>query len=170
MFGLFWGVCAIGICGFMGIVRGRALEQRVIELKQSLIMVEKLQTCLRYERMPTKELIGQLARLDGLESLRFIKECDEQMQKNGNFPKLWKESIENSRNRMDLNSADRELLKRIGDVVGGTDADGQISGLGLIGQMLSQALGQAEEERKQKGTLYRSLGVLCGIGIAILLV
>ena len=64
---------------------------------------------------------------------------------------------------------DRELLLRFGEGFGASDAEGQISHCRLTMELLRRRLEEAGEEKKQKGRLYRMLGVLGSLGAALLL-
>ena len=64
---------------------------------------------------------------------------------------------------------DQELLLRFGEGFGASDAEGQISHCRLTMELLRRRLEEAGEEKKQKGRLYRMLGVLGSLGTALLL-
>lgn len=131
-------------------------------------MIEKMQTYLKYEKMPTGEMVEQLSANHSLEGLCFLKHCREGMQDNPNFPVVWKSSVEQSTPQLSLVQEDYEILDLIGGVLGGSDLQSQLGGLTLVSGLVKQNLNDANGQKETKGKLYRSLGVLSGIGIAVL--
>ena len=65
-------------------------------------------------------------------------------------------------------SEDAELLSELGASLGKSDAAGQLELIELYRERLSLSEKSAAEELKQKGKLFRSLGMLCGIGAAVI--
>ena len=63
-----------------------------------------------------------------------------------------------------------ELMKELGLSLGKSDAAGQLALIELYRERLSCFEKSAAEELSQKGKLFRSLGVLCGIGVAIVII
>ncbi|MBS7175411.1 MAG: hypothetical protein KH056_04425, partial [Clostridiales bacterium] len=57
----------------------------------------------------------------------------------------------------------------VGEILGSTDAQNQISTLSMLREFMTQCQKEAEKERNEKGKLYHSLGILGGIGLAILI-
>ena len=60
------------------------------------------------------------------------------------------------------------LLRELGASLGKSDAQGQLALIELYRERLAQCEKQASQELLQKGRLYRSLGVLCGLGAAVM--
>lgn len=165
---LLTGVFSMILCAAIGILKSRVLEQRVIQLEEILVMLEKIQTFLSYEKTPTRELIFKLAHYDGVRHLQFLQEADKHLEQTKNFPEVWKKSIETVDHK--LTKDDQKMLSLIGDILGGSDVRNQMKELLLVENLAQQAYEQAIGEQQQKGKLYRSLGVLSGIGIAVLLI
>lgn len=161
---------ALCIGGFIGITKSKLLRSRVTELEEIMVMLEKIQTYLQYERLPTGDILQRLAKSESLSHLVFLPDCAARMQEAVPFPVLWKQCVERHASFMSLTADDRQTLHMLGSVLGGSDAKSQLNGFALLDELTRQALTQAQESLSQKGKLYRSLGILGGVGIAILLV
>ncbi len=68
-----------------------------------------------------------------------------------------------------LRDEDRELLYAYADALDAEDVSGQISNVSLLISRLGESIREADRERGAKGRLYRSGGVLAGIGLVIIL-
>jgi stage III sporulation protein AB len=69
-----------------------------------------------------------------------------------------------------LNKEDEQVLLSFGRSLGNTDLDGQIRNIRLtLGQLAMQER-KAEENRKKNESMYRSLGILGGMAVVIVLV
>lgn len=65
---------------------------------------------------------------------------------------------------------ERELLLSLGRSLGTSDISGQLSLIELHSEKLSALGRSAAEESAKKGKLFRSVGALCGIGAAVLII
>ena len=62
------------------------------------------------------------------------------------------------------------LLREFGAKLGSTDAAGQLALIELYGGRLSEREKSAADELSKKEKLYRSVGALCGLGAAIIII
>ena len=69
-----------------------------------------------------------------------------------------------------LKEDDRQILSELGRTIGKSNTDGETAVLALAGQRLSFQLKTAEEERKRKGRLYTTLGIMLGAAVGIMLI
>ncbi len=68
---LIMSVAVVGICALIGYERAAGLSGRVKWLNAALLMLEKVQACLKYEKMTTAELVEWLSEYESLKPLRF---------------------------------------------------------------------------------------------------
>lgn len=162
---LIMSVAVVGICALIGYERAAGLSGRIKWLNAALLMLEKVQACLKYEKMTTAELVEWLSEYESLKPLRFLPVCRERSRTGLPFPEAWKEALKEER----IPEDDRKMALQIGEVLGSTEAENQISELMVLRSLLEQNKQQAEEEKTQKSKLYHSLGVLSGIVLAIMI-
>ena len=65
---------------------------------------------------------------------------------------------------------DKEVLKNLSRLLGQTDLEGQISEIEVVNQFLTSQLENAGEERRKNEKMYRTLGIITGLTIAIILI
>ena len=80
----------------------------------------------------------------------------------------WKKALENTYTNM--KKSDIETLKGLGRFLGTTDAEGQINEIKLVDEFLNIQLEEAEIEKRKNEKMYRTLGIISGLTITILLI
>ena len=80
----------------------------------------------------------------------------------------WKSAIRESKTNM--KEEDLNVLENFEKLLGKTNIDGQLREIELIERFIDEQIGYAEEEQKKNEKLYRSLGVIVGIAITIILI
>ena len=56
----------------------------------------------------------------------------------------------------------------LGDSLGQTDTEGQLSFLAMYEELIKKNLEQAAKMYAEKGRMYRSVGLLCGLAVGIM--
>ena len=69
-----------------------------------------------------------------------------------------------------LSNEDITILKNLSKLLGQTDVEGQISQIEVVNQFLNSQLENANEERRKNEKMYRTLGIVTGLTIAIILI
>ena len=64
---------------------------------------------------------------------------------------------------------DKDVLKKLGKLLGQTDVEGQISEIEMTQNFLDIQIEQAEEEKKKNQKMYKTLGVVAGLVFVIIL-
>ena len=80
----------------------------------------------------------------------------------------WKYATQNSRTNM--TKEDLKVLENFEKLLGKTSIEGQLSEIELLEKFIDKQIENAEEERKKNEKLYRNLGVIAGLAIAIILI
>lgn len=140
------------------------------QLEEALVLCSKVKTYLAYENTDTRELIRKLAREEGVSHLVFLPSVFRRVDQGQPFPSAWTQGIEQEKGRLRFTQGDLRLIRMFSDIIGKSDRKTQIGGIELMEQLLQQAIASAKKIREEKGGLYRSLGILSGIGIAVLLI
>ncbi|MGN0661167.1 MAG: stage III sporulation protein AB [Oscillospiraceae bacterium] len=148
---------------FAGLAMSARLKNRCRELEAAIKMTDGIITMIRYRRMTVSEICNSLKASCEYKSLEFI----EKLECEGEFSTAWQRALSASKSNMKME--DIEILAGIGNALGRSDADGEISMLTLAREKLFARLSDAREEARSKGRLYRSLGAVSGAGIAIVL-
>ena len=157
-------VLAASCCG---IYFSAALKDRIISLKRISCMLEEIFILLKYRSATVYEILETLRRDERFAELSFLNE--QKFSADNSFQQVWCEAVERNIPK-GLKKSDAELLSDVGRKLGTSDLEGQLSALELRQAELNSAISAAEEEYRRKAKLYRSLGVLAGVFIAIMLV
>lgn len=152
---------------FAGTYFSSALKNRVITLRSINYMLEEIYVMLRYRSATVYEIAEALSRDDRFSEFRFLREIS--FSSGRSFQQSWCEAVE-KHSLYGIKKSDAEILMSIGRKLGTSDLEGQISTIQLQRAELESAISAAEDEYSRKARLYRSLGVLTGAFIAIMLV
>ncbi|MHB8063079.1 MAG: stage III sporulation protein SpoIIIAB, partial [Ruminiclostridium sp.] len=81
----------------------------------------------------------------------------------------WEKAIEENYAKVSLNKEDKTILLTFGKMLGNSDLEGQLNNIRLMSSQLKLQELKAEEMRRKNEKMYRSLGVLSGLAITIIL-
>lgn len=81
----------------------------------------------------------------------------------------WNFAVEDTRNLLNLTKEDLKLVASVGNMLGKTDVEGQISELDLAIGFIDLQIEKAEAECKKSEKMYKSLGSIVGLAIVIIL-
>jgi len=122
---------------------------------------------LRYLQPPISQLVEGAASLERFSKLAFLGRCRDRMHSGTPFPDSWRLSVGEASRELGPELA--EMLLPLGEVLGGADLDSQLASLLHVQSMLESRLVSARDHQQQHGKLYRSLGVLAGVALVIIL-
>lgn len=132
-------------------------------------MLEELRVQIRYRALPVGELLEALCENPALRRLVFLPRVRELFARDRDLEPAWRQAVEELRGASGLREEDTPLLLAIGASLGKSDVEGQLAAIDLHAQLLTERLREASDEQAKKGKLYRSLGLLSGVALAILL-
>lgn len=91
------------------------------------------------------------------------------MMRVGPFPEALRAALAQDAPHLALHAGDLELLEGLADSLGASDVSTQLAYLALLETRLQERLEAAKEAQRSKGRMYRTLGVLCGIVVDIII-
>lgn len=154
----------IAISSYIGIYKSKEYEDRVKQLSkfQSALVMFKSKLEFTYE--PIKNIFGDISKViynkkDNIFEKVISSEKDIYIS--------WKEAIQEETN---FTKEDKEIIKMIGKLLGKTDLEGQVNEINLGLSLVEKQIKLAEEEKRKNFKLYRTMGIVCGIGICIILI
>lgn len=153
----------LGACILCGCRAASRLDRQVRCLRTLMQLIDTMMTELQ-SRLPfLSELLPLLADKPAFAGLPFLQEA---ARNTDTFPESWNAAVETDST---LTDEARSVLITVGQTLGSTTLEGQISALRLCEKQLLELYGQAAERARQKGTLCRSMGLLSGMFLVILL-
>lgn len=161
-------IIAVIISALTGNYYAVRLGRRLELLKKLEYMLEKMEILIRCRSATVYEMIRELSRDKRLEELEFLKYIDVGGE-NITFHEMWERGVNDFRSAC-LKSEDIDLLINIGAELGTSDTQGQLESLAMSRASLSLMIKESQEEYAKKASLYRSMGVLAGALVAVLLI
>lgn len=80
----------------------------------------------------------------------------------------WKKALDTAYTNM--KTTDIDTIMGLGRLLGTTDVEGQLSEIKLVDEFLNKQLEDAEFEKRKNEKMYRTLGIVSGLTITILLI
>lgn len=140
---------------------------RVKELKEMRSALNIFETKIKFTYESVPEIFEQIGnQMEGNIGSVF-KESSKKM-KDVSAGEAWIQSIEKTESN--LNKEDKEILKKLGKLLGRIDADGQISEIELVSNFLDTQIDIAENERNKNEKMYKTLGGIIGLTLVIIFI
>lgn len=157
----------ITVCTYMGFSKSKEFSKRVTSLKNIKNSLNIFKAKIEFTYEPIKDIFEEISKIVyKSEENIFQNFCDN--LENRDITIVWNEAIQNT--AIGLNQDDKEVLIMLGKMLGKTDKSGQISEIELVNNFLNKQIEEAEEKKAKNEKLYKTLGVVSGLAIAIILV
>lgn len=161
------GMIAIVIStSLYGISKSDRLKKRCDELNLINHMLEDFIIEISFKALPLFEIVKTLKKKPMYKKLTLLTNVDCSLEKP--FYRAWEESIDSMQSSLEKN--DIVLLKSFGATLGKSDINGELSNIEIFKSDFLKLETKAIEEYSKKSKLYRSLGVLSGVFISIMLI
>lgn len=163
------GVIAVfAVCVAAGLMKSASLEKRVRELEAFLSALSRISNEIRYFATPTEDIIAKLDASKEFKNLFVFAYCKNDFEATRNFSKSWSDALKKSKQKLSLEDGDFEALGFFGNILGTTDAEGQMANCERYKNLLEQRLSCAREDKSKRGRMYTSFGVLAGVFFAVI--
>ena len=147
-----------------GIWFSKRLKEREHFMSSVILLIKELTVQIKYTNAEIGNMLKNASQNAAYQNLLFVTSCAN-ISETGDFHHLWNDGV---KKQPYLTPTDRELLFALGDRLGETDLDGQLSFLELTCEMLKKQQQEAAENYRKKGRMYRSVGLLCGLAAGIM--
>jgi stage III sporulation protein AB len=122
---------------------------------------------LRYLQPSVYSLLEFLCGNQQYEKLGYPLRCRALIREGRSFPESWRQAVRES--AKSLGDEESEILAALADVLGCADLESQLAAIAYTRELLQEKLEQARTKEKTYGKLYRTLGVLAGLAIVIVI-
>ena len=157
-------------CTAAGVFASSYCIKRAEILSTVILMINAIETQLRYACLPVSDLLRVLADNPAFSQLGFIKCTREKICFGESFPDAWKESVESEAEVCRVLSGSAQHLFALGTEIGSTDLEGQLSCCEYYKDIFSKELEIQQEKNRRYSRLFPPLGLLVGISAAILMI
>lgn len=160
----------VAVCGLVGFAKAGRYKARAEQLASCRSFFLRLASLVKGTGEPTRSLFKHLAEAESLNTLLFLKLAGKRLETESDFPTVWRESIDAVKPTLSLNNEDYQPLYGLCEIMGNADAEGIVANATLSAQLYEQAEGMARKEYEMNGKMFRSLGLLCGVAVAVLII
>ena len=142
--------------------------EQLIAMKEMLLM---LQGEISYARTPLREAFLQMASQGKEPFSDFLKRAAEGLEKHeGSIGEFWGGLVEEEAEKFYFTREEQGLLKRAGENFGYLDVKMQLKNLELYMEQAEVFLKRAQKELKDRQKVARTLSLMCGLFLVILLI
>ena len=155
-----------GLSTSIGMAIAKAYGNRVDELKEFKNILNIMKTKIKFTYEPLGEIFRQIAKDNDTEIEKIFGQMANQITYY-QAKDVWENCIQDA--DISIKQEDKDVLKKLGKLLGQTDIEGQISEIEVIENFLDMQIENAEEERKKNQKMYKTLGIVAGLVFVIIL-
>lgn len=152
---------------YIGILISSKYKNRVNELKEFKSALNIMDTKIRYTYEPIGDICLEISQINDTNIGKLFKEVSKLLKSN-TITEAWNIAIDTYGNN--FSKEDKNIIKSLGKMLGKTDVNGQVSQIEQLHEFLYSQIEKAEIDRQKNEKLYKSLGMVIGIGIIIILI
>lgn len=158
-------------CTFLGYVLSTDCRKRPQQLRELQSMLQMFENQISYLSDVITEAFMRIGKVCRSETGIFFTKTVEVLNesRNRSASQAWEQAVMQNIKRTALDREDEEILLTFGKMLGCTDLDGQVKNIRLALDQLKHQEVKAEVSRSRNEKMYRSLGVLGGIAVVIVL-
>lgn len=159
---------AATLFGFYQALQYSRRPKQIAELIRSL---QRLETEIVYGSTPLEEALGKIARTCAQPvNVLFLQSSEALGQADGrSVQHIWQQTIAEHWQLTSMKAGEQDIMRQLGYTLGLSDSTDQVKHLRLGLQQLQNELEGAQEERKRYESMWRSLGLLMGALLVILM-
>lgn len=152
------------ICTYLGIQKAKVYEKRYKELQYFQSALNMFKSKLEFTYEPINNIFSDISKIIYNGSSNIFLNTIENKE---NLNLAWMNSVENNNQ---FNNEDKDIIKTFGKLLGKTDIKGQVSEIELMQNLIEKQISNAELEKNKNVKLYKTMGIISGLGICIILI
>ncbi|MGI6727808.1 MAG: hypothetical protein ACOX4P_04495 [Anaerovoracaceae bacterium] len=164
-------IIIIGSSSGAGYLITTPYENRIYQLQELTMTFKVLEAEMKYRKDPIPVLLYRIGKSNPGKAGDFFLKVHQGLKETYafDFYSCWTWAIKEIYEDSALTEKDREVISEVGIELGKTDIDNQQSLFARVFSRLEYQVTDAEEEKKIKGKMYRSIGTAIGILVVIVL-
>jgi stage III sporulation protein AB len=164
-------IFVITSCTGMGWLFGTEIKKRLEDLKSAKTIALLLRGDIRYAHTALPEALDNVSRRHEGRLAPFLKRVAKDLREYSgkSFNEIWKSAMNSELNHTSLTKKDKMCLMQFGEQLGYLDKDMQINHIDWYITQVEEDMKEISLDAKDRIRLYRSLGVLFGVLITILI-
>lgn len=154
-------------CSLVGILISKKYINRVNELKEFKNALNIFKTKIRYTYEPIPEIFAEISENVNPNISSVFKQAALKMDILA-AGEAWNLALK--MDNLNINEEDRNALKNLSKLLGKTDLQGQLNQIEMTSDFLDEQIKKAEKEKDKNEKMYRTLGMILGLTIVIILI
>lgn len=156
-------------CTAMGMSAGNEMAGRIRDIRELLKFLELLEGEIGYANAVLTEGFRHAARRMGKPYASFLKNMAEHMDelRGDMLGEIFEQHVREDLRHTALLPADKEGLVCFGEQLGNLDVKMQLAAIALYKEQLTQTCTQAQERYQRDSKMYRCLGLMGGLFLAV---
>jgi len=154
----------------IGVLISKKYKNRVEELKSFKEAYNILESKIKFTYEPLGDIFEEIADIYQNNNISSIFKNTSINMKKKDFRLAWNEAVEKNKQQLNLKKDDINIIKSLGNMLGKTDVQGQLSEISLNMNFLDTQIRLAEDEQYKNEKMYRTLGTIVGLAIIIILI
>jgi len=154
----------------IGNLISKKYRNRVYELKSFKEAFNILEAKIKFTYEPLGDIFEEISNLFYKNIIKSVFIDARKNMNNMDLKTSWCTSLDVNKIKTSLNNEDINVLKNLGNMLGKTDVEGQLSEIKLNMNFLDTQIMNAEEYCKKNEKMYRTLGTIFGLAIIIILI
>ena len=159
-------IAIFGLSTGIGLVISKIYENRVTELKEFKNILNIMKTKIKFTYEPLAEIFKEVANKNDTNIEKIFGQMANQITY-FQTREVWENCIQEA--DISINQEDKDILKKLGKLLGQTDVEGQVSEIEVTQNFLDMQIDKAEEEKRKNQKMYKTLGVTMGLIFVIIL-
>ena len=155
-----------GLSTFIGNTIANTYDNRVKTLKEFRGILNIIKTKIKFTYEPLAEIFKQISNKSETQIEKLFNKMVNQLT-DFQTREVWENCLQET--ELAINQEDRDILKKLGKMLGQTDVEGQVSEIEVTENFLNMQINKAEEEKKKNQKMYKTLGICMGLFFVILL-
>lgn len=167
IFRLFIIAMIIVTSSIIGILFSKKYANREKEIKELKNALNIFSTKIKFTYEPIPNVFMEISnKINGNIGKLFARAASRMQETSAG--EAWKQALLESKNN--LNSEDILVVQNLARLLGQTDLEGQLSEIEVVNNFLTLQLQNASEERRKNEKMYKTLGLVTGLTLAIILI
>lgn len=150
----------------IGMLISKKYEDRVNELKEFKNALNMFKAKIKFTYEPIPEIFEQISNSMNSKPGKIFKLASNNMKLLA-AGDAWNMAIDT--NILSITEEDKNILKNLSKLLGQTDLEGQVNQIDLTSNFLNEQIAKAEKEKLKNEKMYRTLGMIIGLAIVIIL-
>lgn len=163
----FFLIAIFGLAIYIGNLKANQYVHRLKELISVKSALNIFENKIRFTQAPLKEIFKNIAENSSEKNIQNIFQ-ELAIEENTNIHKRWENII--NKVESNLNSEDKKILIDMGKILGATDLEGQVSNIKITSSFIDRQIDNAQQEKEKNVKLFRTLGIVSGLTIIIILI